>query len=89
MKWSAKQEEKRRLKKLYDETGKFSCAPGAFRNDKRGGILERGYPYSTNHKNIKKWLRRRSNRKNRRRADEETLQRNQHKKQFDLWWELF
>jgi hypothetical protein len=51
----------------------------------------KGYPYSTNHKNLKKWFRRFSNRKFRRgkNESEDVLNRNQHKKNFDLWWTLF
>ena len=87
----AKEEEKRRLEKLYNKTGRFLIGPGAFKNDKRGGVLTRGYPYSTNHKNIKKWFRRHSNRKFRRgkNENENLMNGNQHKKHFDLWWTLF
>jgi hypothetical protein len=82
----AKAEEKRRLEKLY-----LANNPGMYHNDKRGGILMKGYPYSTNHKNLKKWFRRFSNRKFRRgkNESEDVLNRNQHKKNFDLWWTLF
>lgn len=85
----AKEEHKRRLEKLYMETG--NRYPGPYRDDKRGGIIKKGYPYSTNHKNVKKWFRRFSNRKFRRgkNENEEVLNRNQHKKNFDLWWTLF
>ena len=86
----AKEEHKRRLEKLYNETGKHFIGPGAFMNDKRG-IFERGYPYSTNHKNIKKWFRRMANRKFRRgkNENEDILARSEHKKNFDLWWKLY
>ena len=85
----AKEEHKRRLEKLYRATS--THYPGTYHNDKRGGILEKGYPYSTNHKNVKKWFRRMANRKFRRgkNENEDVLNRNQHKKNFDLWWTLF
>lgn len=85
----AKAEEKRRLEKLYQETS--TRYPWTYHNDKRGGILVKGYPYSTNRKNKKKWFRRFSNRKFRRgkNESEDVLNRNQHKKNFDLWWTLF
>ena len=50
----AKVEEKKRLEKLYHERSPMHFWT-VFHNDKRGGKLEKGYPYSTNHKNEKKW----------------------------------
>lgn len=85
----AKEEHKRRLEKLYMELR--NRYPGPYRDDKRGGIIKKGYPYSTSHKNVKKWFRRMANRKFRRgkNENEDVLNRNQHKKNFDLWWTLF
>lgn len=82
-------EEKRRLEKLYEETNNW-IGSGVYRNCKREDTLTRAYPYSTNHKNVKKWFRRFSNRKFRRgkNESEDVLNRNQHKKNFDLWWTL-
>ena len=85
MRHNAKMEEKRRLEKLRSERTSFW---GVFHNDKRNGILTKGYPYSTNHKNMKKWLRRIGNRKFRR-NENDILNGGQHKKHFDLWWSLF
>ena len=87
----AKAEEKRRLEKLESKAGSDNWCSVAYRNDKRGGVLKKAYPYSTNHKNMKKWFRRLSNRKFRRgkNENEELLNGNQHKKKFDLWWTLF
>lgn len=85
MRHNAKMEEKRRLEKLRSERTAFW---GVFPNRKRNETLVKGYPYSTNHKNIKKWFRRHSNRKFRRNEDD-ILNGNQHKKHFDLWWTLF
>jgi hypothetical protein len=85
MRHNAKVEEKRRLEKLKHEHTSFY---GVYHNDKRNGILTKGYPYSTNHKNMKKWFRRLSNRKFRRKEDD-ILNGGQHKKHFDLWWTLF
>ena len=83
----AKVEEKKRLEKLYHERSpKHFWA--IYHNDKRGGILEKGYPYSTNHKNVKKWFRRQSNRRVRR-SEDDILGRAEHKKHFDLWWMLW
>ena len=73
MRHNAKMEEKRRLEKLKHEHTNFY---GVFHNDKRNGILTKGYPYSTNHKNMKKWLRRIGNRKFRR-NDNDILRRQQ------------
>ncbi len=93
MSWRAKSIEKKRLRKLYNQTW-HSYGAGAFYSDKRG-MLCRSYDYSHSHPNKKKWLRRHSNRKLRRGElkywDEDilVLQRNGHKKQFDLWWELW
>ena len=89
MNWKSKREEKRRLEKLYEEIR--NRYPGPYRDDRRGGIIKKGYPYSTNHKNVKKWFRRMANRKFRRNKNdsEEVLSRNQHKKNFDLWWTLY
>ena len=89
MNWKSKREEKRRLEKLYEEIR--NRYPGPYRDDRRGGIIKKGYPYSTNHKNVKKWFRRFSNRKFRRgkNESEDVLNRNQHKKNFDLWWTLY
>jgi len=92
MSWLAKMMEKKRLEKLRQETW-HSWGAGAFLNDKRGGVLWRAYDYSHSHPGIKKWLRKCSNRRFRRRKNEywreDTLQRSQHKKSFDLWWELW
>ena len=85
MRHNAKMEEKRRLKKLKHEHTNFY---GVYHNDKRNGILTKSYPYSTNHKNVKKWLRRMGNRKFRR-NENDILNGGQHKKHFDLWWSLF
>lgn len=85
MSWAAKTEEKRRLEKLYRERTAFY---GVYHNDLRGGILVKGYPYSTNHPNTKKWFRRHSNRKVRR-NETDILTRAEHKKHFDLWWTLY
>ena len=89
----AKAEEKRRLEKLYWETcagGRYTES-GAYKSNRRDGRIIRVYPYSTNRKNVKKWFRRFSNRKFRRgkNENEDVLNRNQHKKNFDLWWTLF
>lgn len=86
MNWFGKKEEKRRMKRLFEESGKWYR--GCYRNDKRNGVFTRAYPYSTNRKNFKKWLRRQSNRKFRR-NEGEILNGCFHKKQYDLWWELY
>lgn len=88
MSWQAKAEEKRRLEKLYDET-KTGYGVGCYHNDKRGGILMRYYPYSTNHDNNKKWWRKHSNRRFRRNWKDDILNGNLHKRSFDLWWTLY
>ena len=86
MSWLAKQNEKKRMKKLYDQTR--SCyARGCFIDDK--GVYRRWYPYSTNHVNLKKAFRQISNRKFRRGLREDVLNRGAHKKAFDLWWTLY
>lgn len=85
MRHNAKMEEKRRLEKLQAERTAFW---GVFPNRKRNNFLTKGYPYSTNHGNNKKWHRRQSNRRFRR-TEEDILNGNQHKKQYDLWWKLF
>lgn len=88
MSWRAKRMEKRRLEKLLSETGGY--LNGAFRD--RNGVIRRWWPYSANN-NTKKDFRRISNRRFRRRKNEywreDILQRSQHKKSFDLWWELW
>jgi hypothetical protein len=97
MNWKSKREEKRRLEKLYKDFGEHSYCRGVWKDKsengkrKRGGTVFRIYPYSTNKKNVKKWFRRFSNRKFRRgkNESENVLNRNQHKKNFDLWWTLF
>lgn len=87
MSWLAKKVEKQRMKKLYDETKTwYGC--GCYHNDKRGGVLTRAYPYSTNHANMKKWWRRHSNRKFRR-NETDILNGALHKRGFDLWWTLY
>lgn len=92
MSWAAKAKEKQILEKLYCKTRYYA---GIYRNDKRGGLLVRGYPYSTNHDNVKKWWRKHSNRKFRRYStnmkeeEMDILNRGYHKKQFDLWWTLY
>ena len=90
MSWAAKAKEKQILENLYSESRFYA---GVYRNEKRGGVLRRGYPYSTNHDNNKKWWRKHSNRKFRRTKEKgeemDILNRGYHKKQFDLWWTLF
>ena len=94
MSWMGKMTEKKKLEKLRRQTW-HKWGAGAFLNDKRGGVLWRAYDYSHSHPGAKKWLRRHSNRKFRRGEvaywDENivVLRRSGHKKQFDLWWELW
>ncbi len=88
MSWRSKRMEKRRLEKLLSETGGY--LNGAYRD--RNGVIHRWWPYSANN-NTKKDFRRISNRRFRRRKNEywreDILQRNGHKKSFELWWTLY
>ena len=87
MSWNAKREEKKRMRRLHDQT-RDKYATGCFIDDK--GVYRRWYPYSTNHDNVKKEFRRISNRKFRRIQNEDVpLERQAHKKTFDLWWTLY
>ena len=94
MSWRGKTEEKRRLQKLYKDSGAMHWSGPVYKDEDRG-VLKKWYPYSTNHDNIKKYwkthtsrlVRRRIN--GRREEDEERMNRNGHKKIFDLWWTLF
>lgn len=86
MSYFAKIEEKRRLKKLYDET-KTRYGSGAWYNEKKGRYI-RYYPYSVSHnigvkKFYRKLMRGRLND-----CGELLPRRSAYKKYFDLWWTL-
>lgn len=89
MSWLGKQNEKKRLKKLYEQRHKCGYLPrGAFIDKK--GLYVRIYPYSTNHDNIKKYYCTLANRKTRRvLGNVEALNRGMHKKIFDVWWMVY
>lgn len=88
MSYFAKIEEKRRLKKLYDET-KTRYGAGAWWNEKKSRYI-RYYPYSVSHNiGIKKFYRKLMRSKLNENVDKEILpQRSGYKKHFDLWWTL-
>lgn len=88
MSYFAKIEEKRRLKKLYDET-KTRYGAGAWWNEEKGRYI-RYYPYSVSHANgmkgvYRKLLRSKLNDVGR---AEILPKRSGYKKHFDLWWTL-
>ena len=80
MDYKSKQEEKRRLQKLYNETKTFFGA-GAYFDDKKSRII-RFYIYPEG----KKFLKKRSRRAVRR--SKEKLNGASYKRLYDYWYEL-
>ena len=80
MSYQRKQEDKRRLKKLHDET-KYNFATGAYFSERKDRLV-RSYPSNT--PGLTKWLRRISNKKVRR--NEDNLNNSLYKRIFDYWW---
>lgn len=89
MLWKGKMEEKRRDEKLYDEMPRRRYyVNGVYKDDK--DVYRRVYPYSTNHKSVKTFFSKLSNRTIRRKLrNDNATDRGGHKKLFDLQWKLW
>jgi len=83
MSYFRKQEDKKRLKHIYENGGNGWCTGVGFYR----GRLMKWYPYSSNY-NRKKFYCNVCNRRVRRMNGDYNLNRGQYKKMFDLWWTL-
>ena len=81
MSYKRKQEEKRRLKKLYEKT-KYGYCAGAWYDERKKRIIR----YSCHIKSEKKWCKRLTRRKLNRLS--ENYSNCAYKKIYDYWWQI-
>lgn len=83
MSYQTKQEEKIKLKKLYEKT-KNSCRAGAYYDEDKDRLIK----FSPRRKSkYTKYLRKVANRKVRRYSED--LSYGSYRKVYDYWWEIF
>lgn len=84
MSYRRKQEDNKRLQRLYDET-RNSCCSGAYYDKRKERIIQ----YSlSNGSSYPKYLKRQSN-KRIRKSRRYLLKRGHYKKLYDYWWLLY
>lgn len=85
--YKRKQEEKRRLKRLFEET-KNHCSGGVYYSDHKGRLVRYSLSDRGRHEKSKtKYWKNRSNRKIRKLHD--VFNHGEYKKLYDYWWILF
>lgn len=86
MGYFAKIEEKRRLKKLYDET-KTRYGSGAWYSERKNRYIRYSLSDGNRSGNLKRYFSRVGNRRIRR-LNDELPKKSLYKRYFDLWWTL-